>query len=233
MSIWLSTIPIGTAGLDPTKPAGYSFGTIDVDWVRYYSQDGAVPPTTPSTFPASLSSFSDDFSAGTANWTTAGGAWSVASGTNGNALAETASTGDAFALYNPGPGYYPSWKNTTLSADITLTQKGAGTGPGAGIFARYTDSNNYFYLRLTPSTQSIDLVRKAGGTVTTIASYPTPLSVGTSYPLTLVVNDNHFVAKLGGTPIIDVVDSALANGRFGVKSYQQPFSVADFSMTSP
>jgi beta-glucanase (GH16 family) len=230
MSIWLSTIPIGTAGLDPSQPAGYSYGTIDVDWVRYYTPDGTVPATTPSSFPQTLSSYSDDFSSGSSsNWTTSGGSWSVASGATGNAFTNSSASGETFALYNPGPNYYPSWKNTTLKADLTLNAKGSG----AGIVARYTDTNNYFYLRLNPSANTIDLLRKAGGTVTTEASYPTTLTVGATYPITLVVNDDHLVAQLNGSTIIDVVDTALANGRFGLKGYLQPFSFTNFSMTSP
>ncbi|MFF6983800.1 family 16 glycosylhydrolase [Streptomyces sp. NPDC008343] len=230
MSIWLSTIPMVPGSIDSTKPVGYSYGTMDVDWVRYYTSAGTVPVTVPASVPASLTSYSNDFESGSAaNWTTTGGSWSVTSDGSSQVYRNTSTSGDVFSLYTATPAHFPRWRNTTVSATLKLS----GTGGGAGLLARYTDAGNYYYLRLTPSTNSIDLVKRHNGVVTTLASHATTISPATPYQLSLKVNDTRLTAKLNGTQIIDVTDRTLTSGKWGVKSYYQSFSTDSVTMTSP
>ncbi|WP_329380094.1 glycoside hydrolase family 16 protein [Streptomyces sp. NBC_01716] len=229
MSIWLSTIPqVGRLdGL--TDPAGHSYGTMNVDWVRYYSSDGAVPATVPASVPASLTSYHNDFESGTAaNWTPVGGSWSVTADGGDHAYRNTAS-GDVYSLYTATATHFPKWRSTTLSAAVELS----GTGGGAGIVGRYTDADNYYYLRLFPETNTVTLVKKVAGSVTTLASHSTTIDPGTTYRLSFELHDARLTAKLNGTGIMSVTDRSLAEGKWGVKGYNQPFSVDDVAMTSP
>jgi hypothetical protein len=230
MAIWLSTVPEAAKVKDLTDPVGHSYGTMDIDWVRYYTSAGTVPATVPASVPASLINYSNDFESGSAaNWTTSGGSWAVgADGTN-KVYRQSAATGDTFSLYTAPPTHFPSWKNTTVSAAFKL----ASDGNGAGIVTRYVDSTNYYYLRLNPSTDTVDLVRRQAGVVTTLASHSTTVTPGTTYQLSLKANDTRLTAKLNGTQIINVTDGAMRNGKWGVKAYNQPFSVDSVVMTSP
>jgi hypothetical protein len=229
MSIWLSTIPEAAKLTGLTDPVGHSYGTMDVDWVRYYSSSGSVPATTPASVPASLTSYSENFDSGkAANWTPGGGTWSVTGDTSDKVYGNTAS-GDVFSLYTATPTHFPRWRSTTLSAAVKLSNAGGG----AGIAARYTDPNNYYYLRLMPSNNGIELVKKQGGTVTTLARHNTTITPGTTYQLTFQLNDTRLTAKLNGTQIMSVTDRSLTSGKWGVKGYNQAFSVDDVAMTSP
>ncbi|MER7176993.1 glycoside hydrolase family 16 protein [Streptomyces mesophilus] len=229
MTIWLSTIPqVGKLdGL--TDPAGHSYGTMDVDWVRYYAGDGTVPPTVPASLPASLTSYRNTFESGTAaNWAPSGGTWSVVADGADRAYRNTGS-GDVYSLYNATATHFPRWRDTTLSATVSL----ASAGGGAGIVGRYTDADNYYYLRLIPETNAVTLVRKAGGSVTTLARHSTAITPGTTYRLSFELNDTRLTAKLNGTQIMRVTDSTLTYGKWGVKGYNQSFTVDDVAMTSP
>ncbi|MFF6981351.1 family 16 glycosylhydrolase [Streptomyces sp. NPDC008343] len=230
MAIWLSTIPEAEKVRDLKDPVGHSYGTMDVDWVRYYTSDGNVPATVPASVPASLINYSNDFESGSAaNWTTSGGSWAVGSDGSNRVYRQTSATGDTFSLYTATPTHFPMWKNTTVSAAIKLSSD----GNGAGLLARYTNPSNYYYLRLNASTDTVDLVKRHNGVVTTLASHSTTVTPGTTYQLSLKANDGRLTAKLNGTQVINVTDQAMRNGKWGVKAYNQPFSVDSVTMTSP
>jgi hypothetical protein len=103
--------------------------------------------------------------------------------------------------------------------------KVTSSGGGAGIVGRYADVGNYYYLRLNPSTNAIELLKKVVNTVYSLASYPLTVSTSTVYNLKLSMNDATISASLNGTQILSVTDRSLASGKFGVKGYTQPFSV--------
>ncbi|MFJ4965355.1 family 16 glycosylhydrolase [Streptomyces sp. NPDC088729] len=230
MSLWLSTIPEAEKLGGLTEPVGHSYGTMDVDWVRYYTADGQVPATVPASVPASLIDYANDFESGAAtNWTAGGGSWSVGTDGTNRVYRQSAATGDVFSLYNAPATHFTRWKNSTVSAAVKLSSDGGG----AGIVARYTNPDNYYYLRLNAATDRIELLKRQNGSVTTLAGHSTALTPGTAYQVSLRVNDAKLTAQLNGTEVISATDRAMTSGAWGMKGYNQPFSVDSVRMTSP
>ncbi|MGW6898834.1 glycoside hydrolase family 16 protein [Streptomyces sp. NPDC054919] len=61
----------------------------------------------------------------------------------------------------------------------------------------------------------------------------TTITPGTTYQLSFELDDARLIAKLNGTEIMNVADRSLTEGKWGVKGYNQPFSVDDLAMKSP
>jgi hypothetical protein len=223
MALWLSTIPLHQPDLDSSQPVGHSYGSFDVDSVSYYTTTGTVPTTSPATVRASVTSYSNDFESGTAaNWSTNGqGSFSVVTDGAGKVYKNSSASGEPIALYSGDGTFSPSWINYSVEAGVKVTSSGGG----AGIVGRYADVGNYYYLRLNPSTNAIELLKKVVNTVYSLASYPLTVSTSTVYNLKLSMNDATISASLNGAQILSVTDRSLASGKFGVKGYTQPFSV--------
>ncbi len=222
MSMWLSVIPYNTSLLDSTQPVGHSYGTIDFDYVAYYTPTGTTPTTTPATRAASVTTYTNTFESGTAaNWTTNGvGSWSVVS--DGDYVYKNSSTsGDAISWYSDSTTSSSTWANSSIEAGIKFYNSLLSS---CGIVGRYADANNYYYLKLDASLQQVLIQKKVAGTVTTIASAPLTIALATTYNLKLAMKDEQLTGYVNGSAVVSATDPSLIVGNVGVKSYNQSFS---------
>ncbi|MEC0268074.1 chondroitinase-B domain-containing protein [Paenibacillus anseongense] len=163
-----------------------------------------LPLATPA-FAATL--LTDDFEsyssfpAGT--WTNASGngSWSIA--TDGSKVAvQTSSTTNTYIVTNGTS----SWSNYTYSAKVKV----GSTSVRNGIVARYTNSNNYYFLILYNG--NLLLNKKVSGSTTTIQQVPFTANTSTFYNLQLVVNGTSVQGYVNGTLMVQGTDMSLTNG---------------------
>ncbi|MFC3843988.1 chondroitinase-B domain-containing protein [Paenibacillus sp. GCM10012304] len=163
-----------------------------------------LPLATPA-FAATL--LTDDFEsyssfpAGT--WTNASGngSWSIA--TDGSKVAaQTSSTTNTYIVTNGTS----SWSNYTYSAKVKV----GSTSVRNGIVARYTNSNNYYFLILYNG--NLLLNKKVSGSTTTIQQVPFTANTSTFYNLQLVVNGTSVQGYVNGTLMVQGTDTSLTNG---------------------
>ncbi|GLX70984.1 right-handed parallel beta-helix repeat-containing protein [Paenibacillus glycanilyticus] len=167
--------------------------------------------------------FSDNFEDGNSSgWTTVNGTWSVA--TDGTQVyKQTNTSGEANAYAGDS-----SWDNYAVQADIKLNNQVIDTG--SGILARYTDSNNFYMLRLNLSGK-LQLYKRVAGTFTLLGESAENVTVGTSYTLKLAVNGSTVKGYLNGVEKISKADTSLSSGKIGARSFNQSFSLDNVSVT--
>lgn len=169
-----------------------------------------------------VSLLNDNFEDGLASgWTAANGSWSIV--TDGTkAYKQTGISGEAFSI----AGDY-TWTDYTIEAKIKLYD--LDPGDASGILARYTDSNNYYMLRLgnLNGTTKVQLYKKAGGTFTLLDDEALTVTTGQWYTLKLILNGDSLAGYVDGAEKVSAADSSLSKGKIGARSYTESFSVDD------
>ncbi|MDR6549957.1 chondroitinase-B domain-containing protein [Paenibacillus qinlingensis] len=136
-------------------------------------------------------------------WTNASGngTWSIA--TDGSKVAtQTSSTSNTYIMTNGTS----SWTNYTYSAKVKV----GSTSVRNGIVARYTNSNNYYFLILYNG--NLLLNKKVSGSTSTIQQVPFTANTSTFYNLQLEVNGTSVKGYVNGTLLVQGTDSSLTNG---------------------
>jgi poly(beta-D-mannuronate) lyase len=166
-----------------------------------------LPLATPA-FAATL--LTDDFESYSSfpagAWTNASGngSWSIA--TDGSKVAaQTSSTSNTYIVTNGTS----SWSNYTYAAKVKV----GSTSVRNGIVARYTNSNNYYFLILYNG--NLLLNKKVSGSTTTIQQVPFTANTSTFYNLQLVVNGTTVQGYVNGTLMVQGTDTSLTNGVAG------------------
>ncbi|TAK08179.1 MAG: DUF4091 domain-containing protein [Candidatus Manganitrophaceae bacterium] len=106
--------------------------------------------------------------------------------------------------------------------DVSADCKVTATGNSCGVMARWSDANNFYYLRLDPGLGNVVLFKKVNGVYTSLGTAARPLAYDTFYRLRLVVKGNtlnaYFAAETA--PAITLNDSSLSGGSYaGIRSY--------------
>ena len=168
--------------------------------------------------------FSDNFESGSAsNWTASSGTWAVVSdGTQ--VYKQTSESNEAVSTAGS-----ISWTNYTVEGKVKLYD--LPSTAASGLIARYSDSNNYYMLRLHQSGQ-LQLYKKVGGTFTQLGATTVSLSANTIYTLKLGLNGSSLTGYLNGSPLISASDSSLSAGKIGLRTYIQTASFDDITVTS-
>jgi hypothetical protein len=168
----------------------------------------------------------EDFEDNVANgFTTSGGTWAVA--TDGTKVYRQSSTtvADAWAYHGT------SWTDQIVAVDMKPISFN-GTNRHVSVYARWTDSNNHYYLALRNSN-TIELKKKVGGTVTTLDSDTFTVATGTWYALKLEVLGTTLKAYINGVERLSATDSTLASGSVALGSYGGSASFGDVLVTAP
>lgn len=160
--------------------------------------------------------FGDDFESGTAtSWTTSGGTWAVV--TDGskvyNQPDNTAASLTAYAGLS-------SWKNYTLVAKVKADSFDAGGFAGIGLVARRVDNNNYYVFMYYKLTNTLKIVKIAGGAATDLATVPYTMSVGAWYDLKAVVSGSTLELWVNGSKQLTATDTSFAAGQIGLYSHR-------------
>ncbi len=152
--------------------------------------------------------FSDDFEDGNSNgWSTSGGSWSVV--TDGTKVYKQSGT-SATTLSYTGTA---SWSNYTVQARVKPLSFN-GTDRIVGLAARVQSSSNYYFLSLSNSNK-LEIRKKAGGTVSTLATKTYTVQTGIWYTLKLDLNGTTIQASVNGNPELTVADASFATGKVG------------------
>jgi pectate lyase len=160
----------------------------------------------PAAFAATL--FSDNFEDGNSSgWTTSGGSWSVV--TDGSRVLRQSGTG-ADAMARAGS---TSWTSYTVTARVKPTAFGS-SNRFVALLARVRSNTSYYFLALQ-ANNTVVLGKRASGTLTTLASAPFTVSVGTTYSLSLTVSGSSLSGSVDGGPAVSGSDSQFASGQTG------------------
>jgi hypothetical protein len=172
--------------------------------------------------------FADDFSPAVTpgDWTYTGtGQWQFASG----ALVQNSVGGDARALIGTPTD------DQIVSARVRPIAYAAATGSQerwAGLIARYTDDRNYYYLSLR-SSNTLSLRKLINGAITTIATVPFNVSVGTWYSLRLEATGNALRAYVNESLALQATDNSHPEGRAGPTTFKAAAEFDDYLSYQP
>lgn len=176
-----------------------------------------IPTTTP-TPTAGGSLFSDNFEDGNAaGWTNVNGTWSVV--TDGTYVYKNTNTVGESLTY----AGQSTWTNYTVEAKVKLYNSGSTVG--AGVVARYTDSNNYYMFRVHEGSDKAQLYKKIGGSFTLLNEGAVTINPNTTYTLKLVLNGSSLTGYVDGVQKVSITDSGLTGGRIGARGYDASFGV--------
>jgi pectate lyase len=154
--------------------------------------------------------FSDDFESGNSNnWSVQSGYddWSIES-ENGNYVYYSSSTSEGRTYAGD-----QSWSDYTVKAKIKVEDfNGSNRALLAG---RYQDGNNYYAASLTGNNK-LEILRKAGGSTSTIASKTYSLSTGQWYEVQLVMTGSTIQMFVDGELELEVNDNAISSGGIGL-----------------
>lgn len=177
--------------------------------------------------PATL--FSDDFTNGSAKWSSGTTApWSIGA-QGGNFTYNHAFTWQGSALNLAGS----NWLNYAASFEFKVTSR--ETWSSASFYASYVDSSNNYRLALQydETSASVRLYKRLNGVETQIAATGATLALNTTYSVTLKKDDGRLTVALNGVPCLDVQDSApLAAGRIGLSVKKQVAQFDNFLVTT-
>jgi hypothetical protein len=152
-----------------------------------------------------------DFESATAGaaWQTSGGAFSFAKVGNSRVYRQGITEGTP-AAWLPAS----STTNQSIQSEVTIRALSASNS-WVGLVTRRTDSANYYYLTLR-SGGTLELKRKVGGVITTLASTTAPVSINRKYRLRLEsVGTTHRVYR-DDSLVLRVNDAALEAGAAGI-----------------
>lgn len=170
--------------------------------------------------------FSDNFSDGNAvGWTAQLGSWSVVSdGTQGPVYRQASSGTSGYSTAGQ-----TTWANYAVEAKVKSNEFPAGSA--AGIMGRFKDADNYYWLRLK-QTGNVQFYRQVNGVITLLKQAPITVQSNQWYTLKLTFNGTSITGYVDGVQHISINDGLVPNGKIGVRSYQQSFSVDDVVVTA-
>jgi pectate lyase len=182
-----------------------------------------VSPTPRSTI------FADDFTDPTTyqgDWTHNGpGQWTYAR----SAFAQNSVAAEARALI----GTATADQNVSLRVRPTAFATGtASQERWVGAIARYRNDQNYYYLTLR-SGNALSLRKLVNGAITTIASVPVNVAVGSWYALRLEANGTMLRAYLNGALVMQAIDTTHVSGRVGLMTYKAAADFDDYVAYQP
>jgi hypothetical protein len=173
------------------------------------------------------SALQDDFEAGNgARWTPSAGTFAVAQAGSTHVLRQSSVAGESGATYNV------DWTDQAIEADLRPTQF-SGADRWAGLVARRTDAQNYYYVTFR-STGNIAIKRMRDGVFTTLngfGSVPGGFVAGRNYRVRFEAVGEQLAVFVNGKGVIHARDTALTHGQPGVAGYKTSFDLDDVVLT--
>ena len=179
--------------------------------------------------------FSDDFEGQASAWVSVpGDGWAiVADGTN------VYRQGTLDTLFRVASAGNVGWTDQIVEARVkVLAFTGQSTSYLAGIYGRFKDLDNHYYLAIQ-SDGNVKLKKKAGGSNASIGSSATgssaapKLSTDTWYTLKLEIVGTALKAYLDGTPVWTATDSDIASGGIALATKNATAQFDDVKVTAP
>ncbi len=152
---------------------------------------------------------SDDFEDGNSmGWSTNGGSWSMV--TDGTKVYKQSSI-SANAYSYTGTS---TWSNYYLQARIKPLAFN-GTDRSVSLCARFKDTNNFYFARLS-NANTLQIGKKVGGVTSTLTSKAYTISTGAWYTVKLVLNSSQIDLYVNGVLELSASDTSLTTGRIGL-----------------
>jgi len=168
-----------------------------------------LPSTLPEPFRLEKT-FEDN---STADWSFLGAAdWRIVSSTRSHIFRQLRTDGSPRAVLNAFDG-----TDQSIQADVRIVEL-AGASSWAGFLLRYTNLQNYYYLRV--NHDSVQIRKIVGGVFQPIATAPLSLVIGRVYRFRIEAIGSRLRAFVNGQQVIEVIDDAHAGGRVGLAMFR-------------
>jgi hypothetical protein len=174
-----------------------------------------------------LTIYRSDFSGGSADsWAQSGtGQWSLGNGV----LAQNSVGGDARATIGTPTG------DQVVEARVRPVAYAAPSGTQerwTGVFARFKDPQNYYYLSLR-SGNTLSLRKLINGAITPLATTPFTSSIGSTYQLRLEAVGTQLRAFVNGVQLLQANDTSHVSGSGGLVTFKAAATFDDYSAYQP
>lgn len=161
--------------------------------------------------------FSDDFS-GNAVWNKEKGSDFSRNPTEGVLSYDNTNQQNVESILTAGD---TAWSDYIYSADITFSR-----GNYAGMFFRYRDADNHYLLQIYRNNGEIILLRRTNGSeYTDIKKTKYRFENGKTYNLSVSAQNSVITVTVDGTEIMKAEDSAITDGKIGLKGQYASFKV--------
>jgi pectin methylesterase-like acyl-CoA thioesterase len=160
-------------------------------------------------FTSAAGVFSADFEDGNAGeWASIGGNWAVVAD-GSKVLRQSSIIANTYAAAGSSV-----WTNYTVQARLKIVSFN-GTDRFIGLCARYRDSNNFYYLRLS-NKNTMEIRKKVNGSTTSLAATAYTIKTGTWYTVKLVVDGSALSGYINGTLVLTARDTTFSTGKIGL-----------------
>ena len=174
--------------------------------------------------------FFDDFEGASMGWASSPPTgWSVVS--DGTKVYEQATLDTEFRVSSAGDA---GWTDQIVEARVkVLAFTGSSTSYLAGVYARFKDLDNHYYVALQSDGQ-FKIKKKSAGNNTSISSgATTKVSLNTWYAIKLAVIGSTLTAYLDGVQVLTATDSDIAAGGVAVGTKNATAEFDDVRVTAP
>jgi hypothetical protein len=168
------------------------------------SSGGGAGGATPN-----QSLFTDDFEGSAKNWISApSDGWSVVSDDT-----KVFRQGTLDTQFRVSSGGDAAWTDQAVEARVkVLAFTGSSTSYFAGVFARFKDLDNHYFVALQ-SDGHLKIKKKAGGSSTSVSSQAdATIQAGIWYTVKLTVKGSTLTAYLDGKQVVTASDSDIPSG---------------------
>jgi hypothetical protein len=211
-------LDVDSTGMTHGSPGVFtSYASADIDNVY-------VSPSPRATI------YSTDFEAGSAGpWTTTGvGFWNLWQGES-TVFYQSSVGGDARAAIGAPTDAISVRLRARLDTFATAT---GSQERWLGVFTRYTDASNYYYLSLR-SSNTLQIRKLVNGTITTLASVPLTVTPFEWYQLRLDAVGTKLRGYVNGRLLVEATDSSHARGVSGPVTYKAAADFDDYLSYQP
>jgi hypothetical protein len=169
----------------------------------------------------------DEFQFTNEQWTNIAGQWSVVTFEDERVRYQNSGEGPASSVTG-----HATTRDQSISARVREVAVGTGTQPWFGLFARYRDASNYYYVTVRNSNE-ISLRRLLNGAVTVLDSAPFTVNTGIWYKLRLEVIQDQLRVYADGRLLLEATDTAISEGRYGNIMFKAATMYDDVAVTQP
>jgi hypothetical protein len=154
-------------------------------------------------------------------WTRVSGQWTVTT-----QYSQTSTAGNATLLTGIATA------DQSIQALARPTSFASGTERWFGLFTRWQDANNYYYVTLR-NTNQISLRKLVGGAISVLDTATLPVTQGGSYRVRLEAIKDQLRVYVGGQLLLEATDSSYARGRYGLVMSKTATIYDDVLVTQP
>jgi len=149
----------------------------------------------------------------TAGWSFLGAAdWRIVSSTRSHIFRQLRTDGSPRAVLDAFEG-----TDQSIQADVRIVEL-AGASSWAGLLLRYTNLQNYYYLRVNHN--SVQVRKIVGGVFQPVATAPLSLVLGRVYRFRIEAIGSRLRAFVNGVQVVEAIDDAHARGGVGLAMFR-------------